>query len=377
VLSPRFKIAAFVSLMGAAVLSAQQAPGLPSPGAIAIIMERDPVRFKVTGSSFLKMLSTPNFPAIFGVYVVQPSAGGLAATVPPMTGEYAMEQDALVFHPKYPLQPGVSYRAVFKLSRETAIETFNIPKPVIEPTTVVQQVYPTAAEIPENQLKFYVHFSASMSKGQSSQRIHLLDEAGKDVQQPFLSFDDELWDREYKRITILFDPGRVKTGVRPNRDMGLAMQPGKRYTLVIDQDWSDATGTPLKESFRRTYTVGPRDTVPLDPKTWRVLAPTAGSQLSVTLDFPESVDAALLLRVIEVQDATGAPVDGKVTISREETRWAFVPNEPWKAGNYVISVISTLEDLAGNKVGRLFEVDTFEEVKADVARIHTLPFKVQ
>jgi len=368
--------ATLIGLMGVALLSGplsgQPAPQ-PAPGAITISMESEPARFRVTGSTFIRMIANPNYQAIFSVSVVQPNA----SEVPQMTGDYTLEQGALVFRPKYPLQPGATYRAVFKLSRESAAQTFTVPKPVIVPTTVVSQVYPTGTEIPQNQLKFYIHFSGSMSKGESSKWIHLLDEFGKEVQQPFLAFDDELWDREFKRITILFDPGRVKTGVRPNREMGLAMEPGKRYTLVIDKEWADATGTPLKETFRRTYTVAPRDNTPLDPKTWRVLSPTAGTRLSVTLDFPETVDSALLMRVIEVQDAAGNPVEGKVTISREETRWAFVPDVPWKAGNYVVSVLSTLEDLAGNKVGRLFEVDTFEEMKADVARVHALPFKVQ
>ena len=50
--------------------------------------------------------------------------------------------------------------------------------------TVVEAVYPTAERLPENQLKFYLHFSAPMSRGEAYRRVQLLDEKGKAVELP-------------------------------------------------------------------------------------------------------------------------------------------------------------------------------------------------
>ena len=94
-----------------------------------------------------------------------------------------------------------------------------LAKPKTEPT-VVTQVYPTSDKLPENQLKFYLHFSAPMSRGDSYKHIQLLDEKGKAVELPFLELDEELWDPAGKRFTLFFDPGRIKRGLKPREEVG-------------------------------------------------------------------------------------------------------------------------------------------------------------
>ena len=38
-------------------------------------------------------------------------------------------------------------------------------------STIVEHVYPSTDQLPENQLKFYLHFSAPMSRGEAYSRI--------------------------------------------------------------------------------------------------------------------------------------------------------------------------------------------------------------
>ena len=47
-------------------------------------------------------------------------------------------------------------------------------------------------------------------------------------------------------------------------------------------------------------------------------------------------------------------------IEDSETRWLFTPRDAWLAGDYDFVAFAFLEDLAGNRVGRAFEVDNFE-----------------
>ncbi|MCH7864908.1 MAG: hypothetical protein IIC56_06820, partial [Proteobacteria bacterium] len=102
------------------------------------------------------------------------------------------------------------------------------------------QVYPSADVLPENLLKFYLHFSAPMSRGDSYQHIRLVRQNGSVVDLPFLELDQELWDRRQTRLTLLFDPGRIKRGLKPHEEVGPALKPGRRYTLEIDAHWLNA-----------------------------------------------------------------------------------------------------------------------------------------
>lgn len=303
----------------------------------------------------------------FAVYVERSPPGS-----PPLLGSSEVQGDSLVFRPRFALQPGLGYRAVLKTAAGEIVERFEIPKPAPVSTTYVAQVYPSAAILPENQLKFYVHFSAPMSRGEAPRRIRLLDENGVAVELPFLELDEELWDPEWKRLTLLFDPGRVKRGLMPRQEVGGALVEGRRYSLVIDAAWPDAAGNPLREAFRKDFRVGPADRLPIDPKRWRVKAPKAGTRDPLVADFGEPLDRALLDRLLSVPG-----VAGSIRVDREETRWQFTPRDSWKPGRYELRIGTALEDLAGNKVGRPFDIDVFERVKRRITSDSvSLPFRV-
>jgi hypothetical protein len=78
-----------------------------------------------------------------------------------------------------------------------------------------------------------------------------------------------------------------------------------------------------------------------------------------------------------VTDAAGRKVVGTVAVDEEETRWRFTPAAAWAPGRYFLVADTTLEDLAGNSIGRPFEVDLFRrvdrEVKTETVRV---PFAV-
>ena len=301
-----------------------------------------------------------------------------AADNPPVLGSYALENGALVFHPRFPVSPGVTYRAVFRPPQAPPVEAvFEAPRRAVAAATRVEHVYPSTDLLPENQLKFYVTFSAPMDRGEAWRHIHLLDRNGAPVDLPFLEIDQELWDREHRRLTILFDPGRIKRGVTPRQEVGPAIESGKRYTLVIDRDWKDARGERLENEFRKSFRAGPADRSPLDPSRWHVVAPHAASSRTLVVNFPKPLDYALLLHTIEVSGPSGH-VAGEVVIAHNEAQWRFTPVHPWEAGEYELIIDTGLEDLAGNRIGRAFDVDTFERVSERISRKSvSLPFLVR
>jgi hypothetical protein len=288
-----------------------------------------------------------------------------------MIGVYSVESDALRFEPKFPLEPGLSYRAVWRPdqlpggSKATTPITsvFQSPRRSVTPTTLVSQVYPSADTLPENLLKFYVHFTAPMSRGNIYDHIHLRDENGKDVELPFLEIDEELWDTTMMRLTLIIDPGRIKRGVRPLEEIGPALEAGKSYTLVIGREWRDGAGNPLKEGFQKKFKVTAPDREPPDPSRWKIQAPQSGARDPLAVIFPEPMDHALSQRVIRVTGESGEIVNGKTSLEDQERRWAFTPDNVWRHGRYQIIIQTTLEDLAGNNIGKPFDVDLFEGVE--------------
>ncbi len=315
-------------------------------------------------------LETPAWQRLFAVFASQ---GELLADVglPPMLGTYSLNDSTVSFEPKFPLEPGVTYRASFDPGQlpnartsggNFVTSTFRIPAAVAMPTTIVTGIYPSARVLPENLLKFYLTFSAPMSRGHIYDHIHLLNESGQPVELPFLEIDEELWDPEMKRLTLFLDPGRIKRGLRPLEEVGPALENGKQYTLRIAREWRDASGAPLKVGFEKQFAVGAPDREPPDPTLWTIKPPKAVTGSPLDVIFPEPIDYALAQRVIYVATAMGLRVSGHVTLSDNERRWSFSPSQPWKAGQYRLVVQTTIEDLAGNNVGKTFEVDVFDKV---------------
>jgi len=282
-----------------------------------------------------------------------------------MLGEHRVNKNVLRFTPRFALEPGLKYRAVFdpahlpgeSSKNEAVVHVFELPKPPPGPPTLLTSVYPSGSGLPENQLKFYFHFSASMSRGEAYQRIHLFDASGKEVKLPFLELGEELWDRENKRFTLLFDPGRIKKGLKPREEEGPSVEEGNSYTLKIEKDWLDAAGQPLKTSYQKKFRVVAADNRQPHPKYWKLDVPLAESTQPLTVVFEEPLDQGMLERVLAVIDETGNFVDGEIEIDRQETRWRLNPDRPWNAGRYQLTVDTTLEDLAGNSIARPFEVD--------------------
>lgn len=307
--------------------------------------------------------------------------------MPPMLGTYRIEGSVLRFTPQFPLAPGVSYRAVFRPANLAGVKSskappltasFQTPPRNATPTTVVSHVYPSVEVVPENLLKFYLHFSAPMSRGHSYDYIRLLDGNGKQIELPFLELDEELWDQTQTRLTLLIDPGRIKRGVLPLEEIGPSLEAGKSYMLAISRAWQDGHGNPLKADFQKSFRVGPPDRSPPDPAQWRIEAPKAGTHTPLVVSFPEPLDQALTQRVFSVVTASGATIAGQIALTEQERRWEFTPVQPWPAGSYYIAIQSTLEDLAGNNIGKPFEVDLFEGVKRHIeTQSFKLPFTVR
>lgn len=310
------------------------------------------------------------------------SAGTLAVyagagNVPPLAGTTAIEGGAVVFRPAFPLAVGVRYRVVFTPLNGAVLEkTFDGPARQSTPVARVERVYPSVDVLPSNQLRLYIYFSAPMSRGEAEQRIHVLDAAGKILRGVFLP-GQELWDPSNRRLTMTFDPGRIKRDLTSNRAMGPPIADGKQYTLLIDREWRDGNGVPMIESFRKPFRGGPAVRQPPDPKTWKIAVPVAQSRAPLSVDFGRPMNYTLLQRMLRVVGPKG-DIAGSIEIGPNETGWRFTPQQPWQNGSHKIVVDTSLEDLAGNKIGQPFDIDVFDKVTERISSSTTsIPFEIR
>jgi hypothetical protein len=345
-----------------------------------------PAAFEVVGladrelAAFAK-LSPERQAAAFGVFV-----DGLLDDPPPVGGGFEIAAKRVRFVPRYPLEPGLTYRAVFdrgaltggpRASQELIREVFPIAQGDIRPKTVVTHIYPSVGRLPENHLKFYIHFSAPMSRGEAYRHVHLIDADGKEVENVFLELGEELWDGNQQRFTLLFDPGRVKRGLQPREELGPVLVEGRTYSLMVDADWRDAAQVALKDGAKKTFSVGPPDEKALDPAAWRIESPAAGSAEPLVVRFGEPLDHAQIERVVWVATESGQKVPGSISTSDDETCWRFTPARAWAPGRYQLVAETTLEDLAGNSIGRPFEVDEFDPVQKRIeTKSVSIPFTI-
>ncbi|HEX2443650.1 MAG TPA: hypothetical protein VHJ77_06860 [Vicinamibacterales bacterium] len=97
--------------------------------------------------------------------------------------------------------------------------------------------------------------------------------------------------------------------------------------------------------------VGPADDSAIDPADWHIEAPASTTREPLRVFFPEPLDHRMLRSAMGVSQA-GRPIGGDISTDDEERCWLFTPREKWAAGRYGLLVLTSLEDLAGNRETR-------------------------
>jgi hypothetical protein len=113
-----------------------------------------------------------------------------------------------------------------------------------------------------------------------------------------------------------------------------------------------------------------------EPSQWRIIPPARSINAPVVIDFPNPMNYALLERLIQVRRGI-RNVEGVIGLARNERQWRFTPTAPWQPGDYQLIVDNALEDIAGNRIGQLFDIDIFDKVTKSIDRRTTeIPFQV-
>ncbi len=222
-------------------------------------------------------------------------------------------------------------------------------------SAVGPELYPTASVLPANLLRVYVYFPRPMGPDVSASDLELLGPDGAVIPGAFLPTRFGLWSPDRRRLTVLLDPGRVKTGLEANEALGRALESGKRYTLRVPGTLRDAEDCALGEDATFAFTAGPADYEPPAPETWQLAIPTAGTRDTLEVDLGSTHDHVSMAYRMRVLTATGKRVGGDIRFTRAERIWQFTPSESWSSSPYRIAIDPRLEDLAGNRPGVMFD----------------------
>jgi hypothetical protein len=286
---------------------------------------------------------------------VYPGARAGYADGPPMAGRLVRDAEDLCFVPRFAFVDGTAYTVT--VDGSAGITVLFRPRPERPATTEVLVIHPSAAEVPRNLLRLYVHFSARMSEGDAGQHVRIVDDADAPMVGALLATEHELWDAGRQRLTVLLDPARIKRGLLPHRQVGYPLREGTFFRLVVDGGFRDAGGIPLRAGAERRYRVGSDRRERVDPERWALGVPAARTLEPLAVTFDRSLDHALLARCLHVVGPDGRPLRGTTTIGVGERSWTLVPEDRWATGSHRLTVDPVLEDLAGNSLTRVFDRD--------------------
>src|ERR1700684_3790670 len=116
----------------------------------------------------------------------------------------------------------------------------------------VTSIEPSAPVLPSNTLRFYVTFDRPARGLVHQSGIKLLDSNKRLVANAFMDFGQELWSPDGKRLTVLFDPGKMKRGVEAPRSELSPLKENESYEIPFG-------------AFQHAFRVGPPIREKLDP----------------------------------------------------------------------------------------------------------------
>lgn len=206
-------------------------------------------------------------------------------------------------------------------------------------------VTPSGPAVPANLLRIALHLDAPLSAPLDMRRVTLLDADGAAIEHAFL--DLPLASADGMAVTLLLDPGRIKTGVGPKLALGPALRAGQGVRLRVDDP---QLGHVVEKSWRVAAPLSLR----INPQDWMVHAVKRGGRLPLRIAFPAALDgdAAPLLAL---QGPDGRRLAGTARLASGEREWLFTPAKAWRPGKYLLRAHPRLEDPQGNRLCSAFE----------------------
>ena len=308
---------------------------------------------KPTGFSFTQKGVTITDPDIVEtIALYKGHLNTIPKTAKRILGTTKKEAQQLIFTPYVPFTLGASYTVVYK--RE--IQQFHIPIPDDYEQLSVARIYPEAAVLPSNFLKWYIQFSKPVNASRMYEHIHITDADGAILDRTLLPLLNPLLSEDRTRLTLWVEPGRQKRDLGPNARLGAVFESGKKYRLVIS-GLKDHNGVLMPTPYSHAFTITAPDRTKPDVKNWELKTPNLGTRDPLFIYCNEILDYGSLQKAVHITTANGKEVSGVLAWSSATKSIQFTPSYYWFKGDYKVLFNKTLEDLSGNNLERLFDQD--------------------
>jgi len=204
----------------------------------------------------------------------------------------------------------------------------------------VTAIEPSAPVLPSNTLRFYITFDRPARGIVHQSGLKLFDSKNIPVENAFMDFGQELWSPDGKRLTVFFDPGKIKRGVEAPHSELSPLKEGESYRIAFGN---------VQHAFR----VGPQIRERIDPSSWVISVVRAARTIDITFD--RVMDASLLMDQLQVEDEEGRPLLGTVRVIGGGCGVRLKPSRLLRRGKYRIRVGPLLEDVAGNRMNEALD----------------------
>ncbi len=263
----------------------------------------------------------------------------------------AGQLDDNLFVPKFKLSPSIDYRV-----EATGCEPqyFQLDR-ALGPAPQVSNIFPMSKNLPENILRFYIQFDRPMREGDFLDHIRLHDLSNdQDLTGVFFDNQYELWSKDRKQITLLVDPGRVKTGLQAHNTQGRAFVAGNQYRLTVLSSWRGLDGQPLQTQVSKTFTATPEIMQGIDADAWQLNRPQIDSKEVLWIQTDRAADHMSVQSYLFVIDAQGNELPGEWRLLAP-TEIEFSPHSAWTAKPHTVHINARFEDVVGNNLNGAFD----------------------
>jgi len=158
--------------------------------------------------------------------------------------------------------------------------------------------------------------------------------------------------------------------------LGPVFSYGKTYTLHIAHSLKNEHGNRLTKEFTKQFTIDSADRTKPNMQHWSLTVPAKGSSAALKVFFGEPMDFGSTQGRLSINQVNGIPVPGTWSFEANETVATFSPQGPWEAGDFFIIANTSIEDLAGNNLIRLFDNPISEKRKDDSKAVNKKAFKI-
>lgn len=218
-----------------------------------------------------------------------------------------------------------------------------------QPTVLA--VHPTIGTWPANVLRSHIVFSQPMEMAEAIQHIKLLDDENRDISDALLDLPDGLWTADQRILTVLFHPGRVKTGLSATARYGSVFTVGRSYRLIVRSEICSADGQAVGCDYSHSFQIGP----PIQAELTLLALPAKRQGSSIRIETNQPLDFLSAQTYLAVSDELGHRVTTQFYSSTDGKAITATLTDSHHEKKLLVRAHSLLEDVAGNRMAAPFE----------------------